>query len=97
LRVALGGGADIARVEPRSAEASLVTVESAYTGVSPAVRTAVALDVALGSGVSLLVIAAAESDPTRTRWAFDDHGTHREVLTPLLVRPSLALGLVSAP
>ena len=95
LRVDLGAGADLVRVEPRALAPAGVSLQPAYFTAVVALRTGVVYERELSPDLSFFASLALEVDPTRTRFVIDEAGTSQAVVAPWPVRPSLALGIAS--
>lgn len=93
LRFGLGGGADIARIEPQLAESAAARTTAKRTLALAVARALACVDWRMSPWVSLWVAVAADLDLDKSQYVLiDDDGRERTVSEPWRVRPSLLIG-----
>lgn len=93
LQLALGGGIDVVRAEPR-AEAGLgVELESAATFVEGVLEALVAVRIVLSPTMSLWLGVGVEVDPAAAPYVVRRSGVSSVVLDPWFARPFGSVGL----
>jgi hypothetical protein len=90
LRLGVGGGTDVVRVQPRpSAGFAADSTRVHAFGVG---RGSVGLEARVAPSVLLWLNAAADLDPSSTTYVVDARAGERLVLSPWAVRPAVAVG-----
>ncbi len=92
LRLALGGGIDLVELEPEASGASGVSLAESRLLSFGVARAAVGVELRVSSWMTLWARAAADVDPSGTRYVFERHDGEQLVLKPWPVRPGLAIG-----
>jgi hypothetical protein len=95
LRFALGGGADVTRITPKTDPHAAVEPSDARTATLAVARALAGLDLRLSPALALWVALAADVDLDRTRYVLvQSDGRDAELIAPFRVRPALSVGLV---
>ena len=92
LRGALGGGADIVRLNPESLGGSGVALADARLLAFAMVRAGLGLEFRVSSILSVWSRVAVDFDAAGTRYVFEGHQGEQLVLSPWMLRPAFALG-----
>jgi len=92
LRGALGGGADILRLNPESVGSSGVVLADARLLAFVMVRAGLGLELRVSPFLSIWSRVAVDLDATGTRYVFEGREGERLVLSPWILRPAFALG-----
>jgi hypothetical protein len=92
LRGALGGGADILRLNPESLGGSGVALADARVLAFAAVRAGLGLELRVSPILCVWSRAAVDLDASGTRYVFEGLAGERLVLSPWTLRPAFALG-----
>ena len=92
VRGALGGGADILRLNPESLGDNGVALADARVLAFAMVRAGLGLELRVSPVLSLWSRVAVDLDATGTRYVFEGREGERLVLSPWIVRPAFALG-----
>jgi len=90
VRMGLGGGTDIVRVQP-AAQAGFVA-DSARVHAFGVGRGSIGLEARVAPSVILWLNAAADVDPSSTTYVVDARSGEKLVLRPWAVRPAVAVG-----
>jgi hypothetical protein len=91
IRGALGGGADILRLDPESLGGRVELADGRVLALAM-VRAGLGLEIRIAPIVSLWSRVAVDVDATGTRYVFEGREGERLVLNPWTLRPALALG-----
>jgi hypothetical protein len=92
LRGALGGGADVLRLNPESLGQGGVALADARLLAFAMVRAALGFEFRVSPVVSLWSRVAVDLDASGTRYVFEGRDGERLVLNPWMLRPAFALG-----
>lgn len=90
VRVGVGGGTDLVRVQPRPS-AGFVS-DSSHVHAFGVARASLGLEARVAPSVLLWFNAAADLDPSSTTYVVDARAGERLVLRPWAVRPAVAVG-----
>jgi hypothetical protein len=94
LRFGVGGGADIARLEPQLAQSAAARTTSERTLVLAVARVLAGLDWRMSRWLSLWIAVTADLDLDKSQYVLiDGEGSARTVSEPWRVRPSLSVGI----
>jgi hypothetical protein len=97
LDVAVGGGVDVLRVEPRSSSLPSDRLGPTTGRVDPIATVAVTGHLGIAPGTSLSLMLAADVDFASRRWIVDEDGRHDDAFAPSRVRPLAMLGFTFTP
>ena len=90
MRMGLGGGTDIVRVQPQPSTGFVP--DSARVHAFGVGRGSIGLEARVGPSVILWLNAAADVDPSSTTYVVDARSGEKLVLRPWAVRPAVAVG-----